>query len=174
MDEQTEYTTVKALAEEFGLDKSNMRKWLKNQNFTFIQVRDPISCQLMIALTREDAELAKEMRRSQGYLGSHKPVVDLGKGFFYIIQIMPDLVPERVKLGYATDCQSRLQSYLTVSPTARLLHCWPCASVWEQTAIASLTRMGCRRVGGEVFDCDCLEALIDRGDSFFSLLPDNK
>jgi hypothetical protein len=35
----------------------------------------------------------------------------------------------------------------------------------------ALTNAGCRLILNEVFECDELEALVARGDAFFSMLP---
>ena len=174
MDDQQQYITLNELSEDLGLDKSNARKWIRKQGFEFIKVRDQISRQMILALTVEDAEAVREIRQRQGFTGDRQIVVDNGWGYFYIVQVMPDVIPNRVKLGYAGDCQTRLRAYTTVSPTAQMVKCWPCSLSWEAAAIASLTRVGCIFVGGEVFDCDDLEALARRGEEFFLLMPQSK
>ncbi len=35
----------------------------------------------------------------------------------------------------------------------------------------ALTRVGCRLILNEVYECDEPEALVERGDAFFSMLP---
>jgi len=166
-----EYVTLRELADEFGLDRSNARKYVLKLGFTPVRVRTQDSNnQLTLAFTIEDAEAIREIRGSQGYGSSNKPV-DNGKGYFYIIQVIPEFAPNRVKLGYAHDTLTRLKAHQTAAPTAILVHSWPCRESWEQVAIASITRSGCKLIANEVFECDGSEALVQRGGEFFAIMP---
>lgn len=167
-----EFVLLSILAEEWGIDKSSARKYVKNHGFDFARVRgEDRTHQLVLALKTEDAEMLREMRSNEGYTtGTSQPVTN-GAGVLYVVQIMPDADPSRIKLGYATDATRRLASYRTISPTAIIIKTWPCRSIWEQTAIDSLTAENCTLIGGEVFTCTDIERLIQRGDTFFSYLP---
>lgn len=167
----TNYISMKELAAELGLDRSNVRKYVLQQGFSWLRVRTGDSGnQLVNALTQEDAETIIELRKSQGF--TNKPMmVQNGDGWFYIVQIIPELDSLRVKLGFATDTQRRLSAFKTVSPTANLVKNWPCRLTWERAAIDSVTREGCRLIANEVFACDDLLALIERCDQFFALMP---
>jgi hypothetical protein len=167
-----QYVTLKDLAEEIGLDRSNMRKYLIRQGFEMAMVRTPESrSQMTLAITVEDAEAVKQLRNSQGFGFDRAPIQVNGYGFFYIIQVVPDLDPLRVKLGFATNMDSRLAAHRTSAPTARLVKHWPCKAMWEGVAIASITRSGCNLVGSEVFACDDIAGLSARGDAFFAIMP---
>jgi hypothetical protein len=169
------YVLLKDLARELGLDKSNTRKYVLKAGFSFLKVRTPEGRgQLTLALAVEDAETIRELRQSQGYvIGKHpgKIITDNGDGFFYIIQLVPELEANRVKLGFATDVDSRLQSHRTAAPTAQLVKAWPCKRSWEPTAITSLTREDCELLSGEVFRVGNLDLLIERGNAFFAIMP---
>ncbi len=166
----TDHILLSELAQEWGLDKSNARKYVLKQGFDFVRVRgnDP-SHQLVLALTQSDAEMVREQRTREGYNGK-EPVIN-GWGYFYIVQVAPDLDESRIKLGYATDYKRRVAAYRTLSPTAKLFMVWPCRSIWERTAIDSITRIDCISTGGETYTCSDLTALCKRGHDFFSLLP---
>jgi len=170
-----DYVLLKDLATEIGLDRSNARKYVLKAGFSMFKVRTPESRrQLTLALTPEDAETIKELRQSQGYaVGKHpgKAIIDNNCGWFYIIQLVPELEPGRVKLGFAGDVDARLQAHKTAAPTAELLKAWPSKRSWEPAIIASLTREHCELISDEVFTVDDLDSLIDRGNTFFSLLP---
>jgi hypothetical protein len=84
---------------------------------------------------------------------------------------VPELDPKRLKLGFAESIDQRLLQHRTAAPTARVLHAWPCKRSWELTAMDSLARVDCRLILNEVFECDDPEALVDRGEAFFTLLP---
>jgi hypothetical protein len=92
-------------------------------------------------------------------------------GYFYIIQLVPEALPERVKLGYADDAKQRLREHQTSAPTAKIIGKWPCKRYWEQTAIDSITREKCKLVLNEVYEAE-IEALLGRAEKFFALMPD--
>ena len=91
-------------------------------------------------------------------------------GRFYIIQLVPDIKPERVKLGYSDNIEKRLKTHRTTAPTAKLLKSYPCKRTWEPVVIGLVTH-GCQDVGGEVFDCDSLCAIVERCNGVFRLMP---
>jgi len=170
----TNYVSMKELANEIGLDRSNMRKYVLQQGFSWLKVRTKDSGgQLVNALTREDADAIIELRKSQGFT-NNPVVVQNGDGWFYIVQIVPELDSLRIKLGFATDTQRRLNAFRTISPTANLVKAWPCRITWERAAIDSATRHGCSLVayGSEVYQCEDLTALVERLDNFFAIMPD--
>lgn len=166
---------LKDLANEFGLDRSNMRRYAIKNNFELLKVRTPDSRgQPTLALTPEDAEAIRQLRQSQGYTTRErigKPIRDNGDGWFYIIQLVPELEVGRVKLGFASDTEARLDAHRTAAPTAMMLKVWACHRNWEPAAIASITREGCKALSNEVFVVDNLDALIERGDAFFAIMP---
>ena len=84
---------------------------------------------------------------------------------------MPDVIANRLKLGFTTSIQDRLDSYRTLSPTAAVVKSWRCKPTWERCAIDSITRVGVTQLGIEVYDCDDLPALIERAEQFFALMP---
>jgi len=164
------YVTIGELADELGLDKSNIRKTLLKNGFAPVRIRTPeTKGQLTLALTQEEAEAFRELRESQGF--GHWQPTNNGKGEFYVVQVIPEFIPNRVKLGFADDAKNRLAAHRTAAPTATLCKAWPCKRVWEAAAIDSLTRIGCKLIANEVFECDNLEALLERGDDFFALMP---
>jgi hypothetical protein len=100
-----------------------------------------------------------------------KKLVVNERGYFYAIQTMPDVMPNRIKLGFTNDLGWRLRSFRTVVPTAVLLKAWPCLKRWETIAIASVTQIGVRDSRCEVFDFPSLEDLVGRADAFFAAMP---
>lgn len=92
-------------------------------------------------------------------------------GRFYLIQLVPDLAPQRVKLGYADHLDARVSQHRTAAPTATVIKSWPCRATWELACIASATREGSAFVSTEVFDCADLASLERRIDAFFEIMP---
>lgn len=93
-------------------------------------------------------------------------------GNFYLIQLEPDLDVGRFKVGFATDMNERLRAHRTSAPFASLVKKWPCKLLWEKTAIECVTS-GCERLHTEVFRTSDLNAVVQRADSFFALMPNS-
>lgn len=169
------HITLKELAHELGLDRSNMRKYILKHGFTPSTIRTNEYSdgrnQAVLALSLEDAEAVRALRSKQGFGVSSCEPLDNGHGFFYVIQLVPDLDPLRVKLGWTNNVLSRLDAHRTAAPTAELVKSCPCRKTWEMAAIHSVTRIDCHNIGNEVYRCDNLEALITRCDVFFALMP---
>lgn len=91
------------------------------------------------------------------------------EGLFYILQLVPDLRPERVKFGWTQQSlQGRLRPYRTAAPTFTLAGAWPCLGQWEQAVMVAVTDPRDTRVGREVWDVADLGALLERTDGFFA------
>lgn len=166
-----EFISLKQLAKELELDRSNIRKYVLKSGIRPHKRRTPDSGgQLTLALTVEEATRIRAKRQEEGFFGSMK-LVSKETGFFYVIRLVPELDPRRIKLGFAEDVAVRLAQHKTAAPTAVLVKCWPCKRSWEGTAIDCLASSGCRLILNEVFECEDVEALIARGDQFFKLLP---
>jgi len=170
MSEEQQYISLKQLAQEFGLDRSNLRKYILARGFSFSKMRMPDSGnQLINVLTEEDAEQIRMLREQEGF-GEPK-VLDVNGGWFYVIQLVPELDSRRIKLGFASDPESRLKAHQTTCPTANLVGTWPCKRSWERAALDSATQSSCKLIANEVFDCDNIEALIAHCKAFFAVMP---
>lgn len=91
-------------------------------------------------------------------------------GYFYVIQLVPEALPNRVKIGYTDNLDNRLAEHQTAAPTARLLASWACKRSWDYAAMDSITREGCSWVLNEVFEGDP-DGFVQRGNAFFALMP---
>jgi len=126
-----------------------------------------------VLLSKDDAE-----RLIASYVARRGPQTEAGEdvskydrfGFFYLIQLIPEALPNRVKIGFADNVERRLNEHRTAAPTAKLLKAWPCKRSWDYAAMDSITREDCRLVLNEVFEGDINEFL-SRADSFFSVMP---
>lgn len=166
------YVTLKTLASELKLDRSNLRKYALKHGFSFLRVRTAESGnQATLALTPEDADALKNLRKAEGFTSTSRLVRNDGQGVFYAIQLLPELEPSRIKLGFTTGLDARLQSHRTTCPDTKLLKSWPCKKVWEAAALDSISREPCKLVANEVFSCEDIESLLARGDEFFGLMP---
>lgn len=168
-----EFVSLKQVAEGLALDPSNARKYILKQGFKPVKRRTLESGgQLTLSFTKEEADRIIAVRRDQGFFGgAETEPISEEKGYFYVIQLVPELDPKRVKLGFSSNAENRLQQHRTSAPTATVRKTWPCRKTWEVTAIAALTAVGCRLILNEVYECDEVEQLLARGDAFFALLP---
>jgi hypothetical protein len=170
----SEFVSLKQLAEALSMDRSHARKYILKQGFKPEKRRTSDSGgMLALSFTKEEAERIIALRRDQGFFGASlaKPVSE-EKGVFYVIQLVPEYDPNRIKLGFTSDIEDRLQHHRTSAPTAVVKKVWPCRKSWEVTAIAAITAIGCKLILGEVFECENLEQLLVRAEAFFSLLPE--
>jgi hypothetical protein len=166
-----EFVSLKQLAEAIGLDRSNTRKYVLKLGIKPHKRRTPDSRnQLTLAVTKDEAERIITERETQGFTSSAK-IVESDIGVFYVIQLVPDLDPRRVKLGFALNLNERLAQHKTAAPTATVMKSWPCRRAWELTAMDCLSSENCRLILNEVFECDDLDALLRHGNDFFALLP---
>lgn len=88
-------------------------------------------------------------------------------GFFYAVQIAPELAPERIKLGWSSDPSKRLLQYQCGAPTATLIGIWPCARYLERPTIKDLAKHSHRRLSHEVFDFHVIPLLLSEANEIF-------
>lgn len=180
--ESQDFVYFEEIVKAFGVDKSNVQRYAKAKGFNLFKVRKNSpgkgGRQLVLAISKEDAEDLLGVRQSEGFklVDSGKNDDNLisvspGKGVFYLVQLVPDLKETRVKLGFTGSIKKRMATYYTSNPTSNLVKSWRCLETWEACAMASVTRTGCQKIGPEVFDCENLEALVDRIDGFFEIMP---
>jgi hypothetical protein len=163
--------TLRELAEKMGMDKSHARRYILRQGITPQKHRSAESGnQLVLTVSIEQAEHLLAGRTDKGF-GFPPKAVHADSGVFYVIQLVPELDPRRIKLGFAEDVNVRLAAHRTAAPTAELIQSWPCHRSWEKTAIDCLTRADCRLIRNEVFECEDIEGLIAQGEAWFALMP---
>ena len=167
-----EYVSLKRLAEEIGRDRSHARRYVLKLGIKPHKRRTPDSQnQLALAVDQDEAEVIRQKRREEGFIGDSKPVAkDVGE--FYIIRLVPELDNRRVKMGFTNDLRVRLDQHRTAAPTADVAASWPCKRSWETTVMDCLADSNCRLILNEVFECDDVDALVALADQLFQLLPD--
>lgn len=128
----------------------------------------------LLELNKKREKLLSEYAVAYPILNINTVTKDNGKkddvdrlGEFYIVQIIPDIYPQRIKMGFSGNIIGRLATYLTVSPTADVLGVWPCMRSMEGNAIAYLTKEGCKQLGEEVFDFNIVKDITFAADLFF-------
>lgn len=166
-----EFVSIKKLAEQLGMDRSHARRYVLKLGFHPKKRRTADSAnQLTLTLTASEAEAALSRRREMGFLNSGRPLNN-EHGVFYVVQLIPELDPKRLKLGFAVDLNERMSQHRTAAPTAKCLRTWPCRRAWESTVMDCITKSGCALIINEVYETNDIDELFHAGDSFFSLMP---
>lgn len=169
------YNTYKEIADELGVSIDTVRRNVRSKKAEFNlepkKLKTPTSKGALVAcLTSDDAEKLIRFYKSKG---NPKSALNNNRnyGYFYLIQLIPEFQPNRIKIGFADDVDKRFKEHQTSSPTAKLLGSWPCKRAWDQAVMDSLTREGCKLVLNEVYEGD-VNGFIDRAEKFFGLMPD--
>jgi hypothetical protein len=149
------------------MDKSHCRRFVISSGINFHKKRDVSTGQKVNAVSKDDAEKIIRLRSVQGY-GNSNAVKD-EKGWFYIIQVIPEYNPNRIKFGYASDIQSRLSAHRCSAPTAEVVATFPCDPAWEKVAIMCCAK-GQKQIGCEVFDVDDVRAVVEKARRFMELM----
>jgi len=170
--DQDAYISIKHLAEKLGMDRSHARRYVLKLGFKPQKRRTADSgSQLTLTVTTQEAEAIYRHRMDQGFTAEGK-AVESEAGVFYVIQLIPELDPKRIKLGFAIDLNDRLVQHRTSAPTAKVLQSWPCKRSWEVTVMDCLSSVACRHILNEVFECDNLDDLVGTANELFRILPD--
>jgi hypothetical protein len=121
-----EFVSIKDLATRLGMDRSHARRYVLRLGYSFHKRRTADSGgQLTLCVTSAEASHIVSQRADMGFLAPTVVAVS-DVGVFYVIQLVPDLDPKRLKLGFAESLEQRHSQHRTAAPTARVLRAWPC------------------------------------------------
>ncbi len=87
-------------------------------------------------------------------------------GHFYAVQLLPELVPDRIKLGFSTNVPDRLRQYRMANPEARILNVWPCLKQHEWLILQQAEAWGTRVGAREVYNVTDLQSFIQNIDAY--------
>jgi hypothetical protein len=164
-------TYLAALAKELGMERSNLRQYVLKKGIRYSMTRDPVSRQIAMTFTSDEADRLRSIRAKEGFTKTDTPICINGEvGEFYVVQLIPELAHNRLKLGFSNNVGERLVTHRCSSPTAILLATWGCKRSWERAAMDSAT-LDCTLIANEVYECDSSEGVIKRLDTFFAIMP---
>lgn len=144
------------LALELNYDRSHLSRFAKFNNIPVQKTFFGDSKRQRLVISLEDAERIKALRLQP------RPET----GFFYIVQVCPDLDPNRLKLGFTINPEQRLSTYHTISPTARIVEKFFCKATDERPAIEFITQTAAR-LGVEVFQFNDWRIALMKAESYF-------
>lgn len=128
-----------------------------------------------LLLPKDDADrLVASYEARRGPISASPEAADAAKydryGYFYLIQLVPEALPNRVNVGFADNVEKRLAEHRTAAPTAKLLKSWPCKRSWDYAVMDSITRTGCKLVLNEVYEGE-ISGFVERGDAAAQAQP---
>lgn len=169
-----QYLTFQDIADEIGISIDTVRRNSKKLKLEITRRKTPKSRGTLVnCLSREDADKLKaffDQRKNYDFEPSAGDVSVQRYGYFYLIQLVPEALPDRVKIGYTDNLKQRMSEYKTVAPTSKLIKSWECKRSWDQAAMDSITRSNCKYVLNEVYEGN-IDGFIERGDQFFNNMP---
>jgi hypothetical protein len=96
-----DYVSIKDLAKRLGIDRSHARRYVMRLGCSFHKRRTADSgSQLTLCVTSAEADEIASERADRGFIASTMVTIS-DVGVFYVIQLVPDLDPRRLKLGFA-------------------------------------------------------------------------
>ncbi len=167
-----EFMTFQEVADQIGVEKTTIRRNVKRLNLTVRKEKTPTSKGASAhCLSIDDANqlISHFENRDKPNSKADTPALDRF-GFFYIIQLIPEALPNRVKIGYTDNLDQRLRAHQCAAPTAKYLGHWKCKRSWDQAAMDSITRDNCHLVMNEVYEGN-IEGFLSRAEEFFNVMP---
>ena len=115
--------SIKEIAEELKVGKDYALRLIKRRAES-LGLKPHYGKRNAVSLSRADADrLIEDYRPMRPFLSDAKSAP---RGYFYIIQLHPEDLPNRLKIGYTDDINRRLSDFGPSAPTLRLVKCWPC------------------------------------------------
>lgn len=169
----TDRIAITELADELKCHKQTLFKIAKRLGIEPAKERsEDRRNQLVSTVTGAEADTLRRELLTRTSLDCSESESELfaGNGLFYMIQLEPEHDPGRLKLGFTTDIDGRLRKHRCSAPFAICLKVWPCKMIWERTAIDCITA-GLEQLHTEVFRANSLDAVKERADQFFAMMP---
>ena len=170
------YVTFHEVATDNDVGIDTVRRNAKKLELEITRRKTPSSQgQLVNCLSRDDADKLKaffDQRQNYESMPNSTDVSVQRYGYFYLIQLIPEALPNRVKIGYTDNMEQRLSDHRTAAPTCKLLKSWECKRSWDQAAMDSITKENCAKVLNEVYEGD-VDGFVQRGDNFFNNMPNS-
>lgn len=162
--------SVAEAAKRLGRHKNSLHRLISRLGMETVRIKtEQARGQSAAHITEEDFCILSRHVGSESQVGEDTEAQN--SGYFYIVQLEPELDPKRLKFGFATTVQDRLRKHMTAAPLSRLLGSWPCKLTWEKAAIDCLSENS-EQLYTEVFRVEDVEMVLSRADAFFELMPE--
>ncbi|MBN4054818.1 GIY-YIG nuclease family protein [Nitrospira defluvii] len=176
-----EFLTLEQVADLIGVEVTTVRRAVKRiqteSDIEIVKGKVPGRSKRALCVSDEHAKIITAYFHDKSTETALTSNLDRGNlysannyGYFYLIQLVPEVLPDRIKIGYTDNLENRLKEHQTSAPTAKLLKSWRCKRAWDQAAMDSITRSDCELVLNEVYEGE-IEKFISRGNEFFNSMP---
>ena len=115
----------------------------------------------------------KEIMKSRPSVHEQESEATNDRGFFYLILLVPEFSDKRIKAGFTSRLDSRLNEHMMSAPTAKLIFSRPCQRSWEIFLLAYVHSHG-ERIRSEVFDIHDSKKLIKNLTTLFKQIEQRK
>jgi len=166
------FITFNEIAEKVGCGIDTVRRHVRKLELEIVKNKTPSSSGALVnCLSRDDSEILINALEKRGTASSNERESSIKRfGSFYLLQLVPEALPNRFKIGGTDNLEQRLSEHRTSAPTSKLIKDLDCKRSWDYAAMDSITREGCELVLNEVFEGE-VNGFIDRGDSLFLNMP---
>ena len=169
-----ELISILDIARQFGTRKQTIFKVLRRMGIEPTKLRSSSNGNQLISYITQDElqRLSSELpsSRDRDEAESAGEIFSTEKGVFYLVQLEADHDPGRFKVGFAASLNERLRALRCSAPFATVVKSWDCRRLWERTAIDCVTA-GCERLHTEVFRTSSLQAVVEKCDRLFAMMP---
>ena len=126
----SDFVTFRELAQQIGVEVTTVRRNVKRLNLEIRKERTPTSKGSRVhCLSVDDANALVSHFENRDLPDANADASALDRfGFFYLIQLIPEAMPNRIKIGYTDDLDTRLREHQCAAPTAKYLGHWKCKS----------------------------------------------
>jgi hypothetical protein len=91
-------------------------------------------------------------------------------GFLYMMQLIPEYNPNRIKFGFAYNVERRFYDYKISCPNVTLIAKWECVRHMERESIRQITKsIKCSSLSFELFECDDFRDLLNSANNYFQI-----
>ncbi len=166
------FITFKELADRITEMIDTVRRAIRRLDLTFQKEKPSSSKETLVFCLNilEANELLKDFRNRNKPIDTANSSSKNRFCYCYIIQLLPETLPNRVKIGYSDNLNRSLREHQTAAPTAKYLGNWRCKKLWNQAAIDSITRTDCRLIRNGTYEGD-IEGFVKRANDFFNVMP---
>jgi hypothetical protein len=164
------------LATDLGRRKQTIFKIVKRLGIEPAKFRGPNSRGAIISYVTEAnaRRVVDEINSRKAHDSSDEGVPTssetLTPELFYLLLLEPEHDPGRFKVGFALSLPERLRALRCSAPLIQVVKAWPCRALWERTAIQCVAQ-DCERLHTEVFRTTSIEAVVEKCERFFELMP---
>lgn len=163
--------SVSEAAKILGRNRNSLFKVINKLKIEKVLIKsDEARGQAMAHISSNDFDILKSHIEGASSSEIEQDTDGRTSGYFYIIQLEPELDPLRLKLGFAMSVDERIRKHRTAAPYSTVLSFWPCKLLWEKTVIDCLAADS-EKIHTEVFRVEDVDDIVRKAEAFFEMMP---